>query len=481
MNDWAVPGVPLLALLGIIGCRRVAPTPLQEAGPPEAPRDPRASLEAGGERSPRCANAGTSNLGDPEDGEDLDVGDGLFAVGDVFVGVSRTVHGSRLASIARVRRGEAKPRVVDLGRAPASASPSTLFARDHEVFAVGRVWPRLAGGEGNPAIHPQEQGAALFRVADGSVVSSSQIGTPELLVTLPPTGADTSAIAAVAAPVGSPLGAILAWDEDAASPAPPSGEPHSVEGTEVRGVIRVAVIGPDMRTLLRVDTPSRDTADAERPRVALRDGGFWVAWIARKTEPRKDGTPEIEGPGQERAYRWVELLALDAEGKPTGPVRRLTTTTGHASGFAMAQRWAPGDSGGSPLDLYVGLDEERSEGAGGGVAHVTVGPEGALNVSALVSEGVARGAAPWLSPVAAGAGWLFYVDAADTVDGVRTLILDGEGNAAGSPSLEPELDDARPIAAAPPTRSASGTPSVEVLALTQAGPDRLRWLSCTNR
>jgi hypothetical protein len=407
------------------------------------------------------------------------MGDGLFALGDVFVGVSRTVHGSRLASIARVRQGEAKPRVVDLGRAPASASPSTLFVRDHEVFAVGRVVPRLAAGEGNPATHPQEPGAALFRIADGSVVSSPQIGTPELLVTLPPTGADVSAIAAVAAPVGSPLGAILAWDEDAASPASAVADPLSGEGNEVRGVIRLAVIGPDMRTLLRVDTPSRDTADAERPRVALRDGGFWVAWIARKTEPRKDATPEIEGPGQDRAYRWVELLALDAEGKPTGPVRRLTTTTGHASGFAMAQRWTPGNSGGSPLDLYVGLDEERSEGAGGGVAHLTVGSEGPPNVSSLVSEGVAtRGAAPWLSPVAGGTGWLFYVDAADTMDGTRALILDGEGNAAGSPSLEPELDGARPIAAALPMRSASATPSVEVLALTQAAPDRLRWLSC---
>jgi hypothetical protein len=187
---------------------------------------------------------------------------------------------------------------------------------------------------------------------------------------------------------------------------------------------------------------------------------------------------EIEGPGQERAYRWVELLALDVQGKPIGPVRRLTATTGHASGFAMAASAASAPAGGSRLDLYIGLDEERSEGAGGGVTHVTVGPDGSPRISPSVSEGVARGVVPWLFPGGGGAGWLLYVDAADAVDPMRSLLLDVEGNPVGSPTVEPDLDDALPIAAASLTRGASAAAGVQVLAWTQARPGSLRWLSC---
>jgi hypothetical protein len=256
------PVLLFVVLIGMTGCRKATPTSVEEAGASQSRREALASLEG----SPRCTTTEMNHFGDDEEGEDLEVGDGLFALGDVFVGVSRTVHGSRLASIARVRRGEAKPRFADLGRVSSNASPCTLFARDREVFAVGRVSPTVAGGAGETAIRADGGSATLFRIAQGSPVSpqtgasfgsSPQAGTPEPLVTVAPTGPDSSAVAAVAAPLGSPLGAVLAWDEDAISPVSASSE-HSGTGIDVRGVVRVALIGPDMRSLLRVDTASPD-------------------------------------------------------------------------------------------------------------------------------------------------------------------------------------------------------------------------------
>jgi hypothetical protein len=460
------------ALRGLPGCHKPAADLQQDARALDAGHDVATSLE-GGDAAPRCEVTRTSSFGDAEEGQDLDVGDGPLLPGGAFVGLLRTVRGSRLASVARIPQSGAQARVMDLGQVSGAVSPPTLFARDDDVFAVGRVLPALAREAGDSVIPGDSRGATLFHVADASpatgMVTSAQ--APEPLLTLPPMGTDASAIAAVAAPMGSPLGAILAWDEDAPRPVSRSSDPQAGVGIDIRGVIRVALVGPNMRTLMRVDLVSPGATDAERPRVALREGGFWVAWIARKIEPEKDAASEIEGPGQEQAYRWVELLALDVQGKPVGPVRRLTAATGHASGFVMDT-----DPRGSRLDLYVGLDEERSDGTGGGIVRVTLGPEGPPRVTPMLSEGVARGSAPWLVRAAMGE-WLLYVDVVDAADHTRALLLDNEGQITGLPSLEPNLDDARPIAASP-MRGASASSGGEVLALTQAPPGPLRWLSC---
>jgi hypothetical protein len=456
-----------LGLIEVFGCHKPPPTPQQEAGVAEPTRDAAANLEAI-DASPHCRITGIGKLGGPDEGQDLDVGDGLLTPGAALVGVSRTTGGSRLASVLRVpRQGEAT--FTDLGRISKDVPPPALFARDDDLFAVARVSPDAVNGDGGSGIVAEARGATVFRIAGTSF---------EPLITLPPGGADPSAIAAVAAPVSSPLGAVLVWDEDAPRPASAMADLSANAPPNVRGTIRVALIGPDLRTLLRVDVASPDTTDAERPRVALRDGGFWVAWIARQTEPRKDAAPEIEGPGQDRAYRWVEVVALDLQGKARGPIRRLTSATGHASGFVMAAKGTSAESLASSLDVYVGLDDEPSEGSGGGITRVTVGPDGTAHTVPLVSDGVARDAAPWRIGEASG-GWLLYLDAAGGAEHLRSFPLDGEGNPAGPSSLEPVLDDARPIAWVAAKRG--GTPSAsgaEILALAQSQPGPLRWFSC---
>jgi hypothetical protein len=265
------------------------------------------------------------------------------------------------------------------------------------------------------------------------------------------------------------LGAVLAWDEDRIRPT--SGDPRTDGADGVRGVIRLALVGADMRTLLRVDVASPELTDAERPRVALRDGGFWVAWLARRTEPIRDAAADLEGPGQERAYQWVEVLALDTLGSAMGPPRRLTSATGHATGFMMDVR-EPGQDRSPRLDIYAGLDEERANGAGAGITRVTLANDGLPRLAPLLAEGAARGVTPWLLRRPDGTGRIFFVDSGDNGNQVRSILLDADGNPVGAPTLEPGLEDARPLAGTSPS------PDGEVLAWTQGVPSTLRWLSC---
>jgi hypothetical protein len=251
------------------------------------------------------------------------------------------------------------------------------------------------------------------------------------------------------------VGAIVVWDEDApspdAGPIPP------------RGLIRVALLGPDLRAVVQVATVSPEITDAERPRVALRDGGYWVAWIARKREPTGDAAPELlEAPGEDRAYRWVELLALDEHGAPAGAVRRLSSATGHVAGFSIA-------GGVSRLDAAIVLDDEQGEGAGGELLQVVATAEGAPRSVTVRASGVGR-SPPRLAWAEGAPGWLAYVDAADHT---RLVAIDAEGAAAASDAIEPALDDARLVAAI-----ASAGSGASALAVTPGPKGALTWLSC---
>jgi hypothetical protein len=471
---------PILIFLSAAACHKAPPVAV-DAGP--TPRDS-ADLDAGPPPA-RCQVTGTVELGAPNDAQDFDVGDGLMAPEAALVGVLRTQHGARVAGVARVPHGGRAATLLDLGNVAPSVSPPTLFSRGDEVLAVVSILGPEADDAGH-ALARQGGRWTLFRLGDKA----------EPLLTIGESGADAelSTMAALGAPAGSPFGALLAWDEDAAHatlPRPPltaratpgaKGDEGVSAGEPARGVIRLAFLAQDMRSVARIDSLSPDTSDAERPKIAAREGGFWVAWIARKLELGRDVPTELEGPGEERAYRWLELLALDAQGKPIGPVRRLTTATGHVTGFEMAST-----SRGSHLDLYVGVDDERGQGLGGGIAHVVAQLDGSPRTSLIVLEGAGRDSSPWLAAVAGVPSALLYVDAADHMRAVR---LDLEGNATGPPSLEPALEQTRPIGVGPAVvvkaeAEASVPAAIDVLslALTSTNPAAsaqvvLRWASC---
>jgi hypothetical protein len=169
-------------------------------------------------------------------------------------------------------------------------------------------------------------------------------------------------------------------------------------------------------------------------------------------------------------YRWVELLALDPDGKPAGSAERLTSATGHVSGFSMqTQR--------SRLDLYAAEDDERTDGAGGGISHVALGLDGVTRVAPVVSSGTARGITPTVAWHPMGErndeyeGYLAYLDIADRV---RLVPLDPTGDARSAATLEPDLDEARLLAAEPGGKILVASPRPD------SGRGPFRWLSCAD-
>jgi hypothetical protein len=118
------------------------------------------------------------------------------------------------------------------------------------------------------------------------------------------------------------------------------------------------------------------------------------------------------------------------------------------------------------------LDDEEGEGAGGGVIHVVALAEGAPRVVPVRAAGAGRGTAPWLGWAQGAPGWLAYVD---TSDRTRFVTLDAEGASIGADSVEPVLDEARPVAAG----SLDGARLArDVLAVSPGSRGELRWLSC---
>jgi hypothetical protein len=416
------------ALWLALGCKKPTPDVVADASVSSATPD--VALR---EESPRCTLTEKAILAEP--GESLDFGEGLAIQGGAVLGVSRASHGLRKAAVARVAP-HVPARIVDLGAISGDDPPPKPFVRGAETFAAGYV--EVLGDGGARAKRAGRQ-LTVFKVNDA----------PEPLVTVPQQSDESPAFDAVALPVGSSAGALLVWDEDAAADA--GAEPP-------RGIIRAALLAPDLRTVTQIGTVSPDITDAERPRVALRDGGFWLAWIAERREPPKDAGQELEAPGEDRAYRWVELLALDEHARPAGAVRRLSSGSGHVAGFDMV-------GSASRLDAAIVLDDERTEGEGGEIVHVVAMAEGAPRVVPVHPSGAARGTAPWLGWASGSPGWLGYVD---TSDHTRLVPLDADGAPAGADSIEAVLDEARPVAA----------PGANGVLAVSPGAGSVRWLSC---
>jgi hypothetical protein len=452
---------PLVLVLGCLACRR-APPVIGDAAV-SAPEE--AAIHEAGPPPPRCEQSASVSLGSAA-AQDLDLGEAVFAIEAAWVPFVRMVDGARRASVARVGVATGAAKVMDLGTASGNASTPVLLVRDSEVFALGCVRP--SPGDAGPTRN--EAGRwNVFRLSGD---------TAESILVLAETGADAPSLSVGSAPSGSPFGAAVAWDEDRAPAARPgpSRAAAANDGKDLaRGVVRLALLSPDLRAVLRLDTVSPETSDAEGPKVLARDGGFWIGWIARRAEPiLGDSDAELEAPGEARVFRWVEVMALDAQGKPAGPVRRLTPSLGHVSGFEMASSPA------SPrLDVYAAQSDERESGAGGSIVHAALTPDGPPRVAPLVIEGVARGGSLWIDRSSSKPSALFYVD---VTDHLRILSLNADGDGSGSASLEPALDDTRVLAV---RRAKEGIVGLAASAPSKPSdpsspPLPLRWFSCAD-
>lgn len=215
------------------------------------------------------------------------------------------------------------------------------------------------------------------------------------------------------------------------------------------GQIFAARIGndaPQAGARIEGQAVSAPLVDAEAPRITARPGGYWLAWLVNAMNAGSGrvydpGDGVQEGTRTSSAYgaRWLSIVALDATGKVSSEVRRLTGRQERVVGFDLTlgpsgSAWltwrqdapTPGSSGGR---IYVG--EARADGS--------------KDVWLVREDDVGAGEPTWLSAGPDAAPWLSFPDARD-----RTLLVRSPGlDRLGAP-LRPgsELEGAGALAAA---------------------------------
>lgn len=385
-----------------------APGEAASAAAEEAPAD------AGAEG--RC-RAGEGRLA--LSGEDVVVGEAAVGPGGLLVGLVRTEQGRRAAGVIRASTELGTSEWIELGIAHGDDPPPTPRYRGASAYAAHLA---RASGDGGGAM-PRE--LRLMRLDDGG-------GAKLEATVLQPGGGEPSAFDWAWSEGGA---AIAAWDEDA---------PKGAAGSPARGLVKVQLLRDGARA--RVASPVG--SDAEAPRLLARsNGGFWLAWLARRVEHREYA---VEGPAEAPAFRWVELVALSAGGEVEGPVRRVSDAAGRAASFELAHR-------GSELVVFVQDEAASAEGAGARIARYVVGDAGApIDV---VEGGIDQGLADFV-PIGGGPGGARWIAWTDSAERARLVLLDPGLAPVGEPTTEPLLDGARVLAALPDA----------VYALTGAAP-----------
>jgi hypothetical protein len=167
--------------------------------------------------------------------------------------------------------------------------------------------------------------------------------------------------------------------------------------------------------------------------------GSLVLWVARRPETL-GALDAAEATGEARVASWLEGVSLDAAGAPRGPARHLTATSGHVSAFDVVALAAEG----RPSLLVVARDDgEAVDGSGGTLLRVRVREDGVDAPVALPGDGLGRGAPSLLDGPLPWLAWVGHDEA------LRLLPLDAAGAALATPSAEPLLDDALPLAILP--------------------------------
>jgi hypothetical protein len=296
---------------------------------------------------------------------------------------------------------------------------------------------------------------AIYTVANGAIT-----GSP---LSVPQRRDDSLALdVAFAGPAG-----MLVWDEATSA---------------ARGIVKGVAFTKDQAAAGRDVSPPE--SDAELPRVVPQGTRFAVIWIARRPEPASglDGAA-AEAVGEARALGWLEMVSVDAQGVPTGPVRRLTSSAGHVSAYDVEAT----AGGGAPSILIVARDDgEAVDGSGGALFRVRVVGDNVEPAVALATDGLGRGAPTFVSaagaeprsasPSALALAWVA------TSEQVRLVPLDAAGAPTGAVSAEDELSDARALlftsarsSGAPPTSA-----PLEVLVATPSdAAAQLRVFACS--
>jgi len=395
----------------------------------------------------RCARATDAARG-LSFGERAELGEAVRAGRGFAVGLLRAVDGGRAAAVALV--GDGPDVVVDLGPVAHDAPAPQPFVRGGETFAVATLRARSA----RPLA--ASRSLAVYRVGPAA---------ERLLDITVGEGVSAAYDVVAAAGAGSTIGALVGWDEIDGHVAAPGGT-----RTDGHRIVRVASLSPDLRavretrTVLAAADPGALPVDAGDVRLAVRDGGYWLTWLASRKEhaPSDPALPagEIETPSEEPAFGWVEAVPLDAEGAPKGAPRRLTSATGRVASYAV---WA------HDAVLEVIAKDEPSGSLGGSLVRVVWRGEGSAESSVIARAGVEEETPPVIVDDAAGSAWLSFLD----VTGDTELVPLTAGPAkAAAPSHEAILLDGRILGAIDSRLAVATTPAA-------GRPWLIEWATCS--
>ncbi len=297
---------------GALGCKSRA-APAADAGAPEAgvvaPAPPRCVEPSRGAafligQPSSEADAGERALDLPFA---VEIGRAALHGEGFVVTALRSVAGQTRAVLASVTSDAAGGRLIELGRVHGDVDPPRLSARDGRLV-VGVV--------------DHDATSTIVRLA-----SISQLGAEPQITwgALPRIGNDESQ--AFDLGLGASRG-VLVWDEF-----------RKEDGHGTLWSLTFGVDDPGSVTPARL--VSVKGADTEAPRLILREGGYWLAYVAHaRGERRKGGqpSPDIDLESLvELGERWVELMRLDESGVRVGEPLRVSR-----GGNALVFDLAPG-------------------------------------------------------------------------------------------------------------------------------------------
>jgi hypothetical protein len=390
--------------IALAGCKKAAP-------PPDPEAVPEASTSKAPEPSPRCvpasseppfvlgpgdskANRDKTDGGEVERDEVLpfatEVGDGVAWRGGFAIGAIQEQEQSLALTVVTLGPTGQSPKTISLGTAHGDLEPPRLAARG-DLILVGVLQP-----------DPNGRSLRLAKIEQGKLTWGATVHQK---------GGESQAF-----DIGiDEKKGLVVWDEDG-----PRG-----------GIIQASTLDPaNIGAASMPRTISSQEKDVESPRLIARPGGYWLAYVAQRAG---DADSDAHYVAEEMGFRWIEMVALDANGSPSAPGRPVSPTDGHVLVFDLI----PAADGGA---VVVWRDDDTPSGSEGGrVLRATVHPGAIERPTVLVDTEVGAGA-PNLLP-----GWLAMIDAADAT---RLAPLSAAGELGGPLAREPDIGSGEPVAGA---------------------------------